>query len=46
LHPAIAGIVAAIPELETAEDLERWITSFRATFTMVKKIEPGKTAGL
>lgn len=38
IHPALAGIVSAIPELETGEDLERWIASFRATFQMVKKV--------
>jgi len=38
LHPALQGIVAAIPELETLDDLERWVTSFKATFQMVKKV--------
>jgi hypothetical protein len=40
LHPALAGIVASIPELQTTEDLDRWIASFRATFLMVKKVDP------
>lgn len=38
LHPSLAGILQAVPELETADDLERWIESFRATFLMVKKV--------
>lgn len=39
MHPALAGVLQAVPELETAEDLERWIESFRATFLMVKKVK-------
>jgi hypothetical protein len=42
LHPSLAGIIQAVPELENSEDLERWIDSFRATFHMVKKV--GKEA--
>ena len=38
LHPALTGILAAVSDLETLEDLERWIESFRATFKMVKKV--------
>jgi len=42
LHPAIMGIIAALPDVETSDDLDRWVTSFRATFMLVKKIKPDK----
>jgi hypothetical protein len=38
LHPALAGVLAAVPELQSEDDLERWIESFRATFLMVKNV--------
>lgn len=38
LDPALAGIVAKIPELENREDLERWWTMFRSAFEFVKKL--------
>jgi len=39
LHPALAGIVSTIPDIESRDDLERWIASFRATVEMVKKLD-------
>jgi hypothetical protein len=38
LDPALAGIVAKIPEIDTREDLERWWTMFRSAFEFIKKI--------
>jgi hypothetical protein len=38
LDPALAGIVAKIPEIETREDLERWWVMFKSAFEFVKKI--------
>jgi hypothetical protein len=38
LDPALLGVVSKIAELETAEDLEAWITMFRAAFAFVKKV--------
>jgi hypothetical protein len=35
LHPALAGIIAAVPSIETLDDLKRWLASFEATFIMV-----------
>jgi hypothetical protein len=39
LHPSLAGILQAVPELDSIEDLDRWIESFRATFVMVKRLD-------
>ena len=36
LDPALAGIVAKIPEIETREDLERWWSMFKSAFEFVK----------
>ncbi|MGA3038382.1 MAG: DUF5343 domain-containing protein [Vulcanimicrobiaceae bacterium] len=38
LDPALAGIVAKIPDIETADDLERWWQMFKPAFLFVKKI--------
>ena len=38
LDPALAGIVAKIPELETSADLERWWIMFKSAFEFVKKL--------
>jgi hypothetical protein len=39
LDPLIAELVSKIPDLETREELENWISIFRANFSYVKKIQ-------
>jgi hypothetical protein len=39
LHPALVGIVATIPDIETRADLELWVTSFKATMELVKRFD-------
>jgi hypothetical protein len=40
LDPMLLGIVAKIPELETQQDFDSWVTAFRSAFYFVKKITP------